>query len=80
MLGNAPNWNDCTIREPQIPSTWSGDTITIKVNFGAIGNDGPAYLYVFDANNNHNTSGFSIRNSQNTINNPPQNLRIVSGL
>jgi hypothetical protein len=59
MLGNAANWDNCYIREPQIPSAWNTQSISVRGNLGAFtGNT--AYLYVFDANNNHNATGYPV--------------------
>lgn len=60
MLGNNPSWDNCTIREPQIPSAWNDDSITCSVNLGALPDSGMAYLFVFDTNNNHNSTGYPI--------------------
>jgi len=60
MMGNNPDWDNCTIREPQIPSTWSDSSITCSVNLGALPDNSTAYLFVFDADNNHNGVGYPI--------------------
>jgi hypothetical protein len=59
MVGNNPTWGNCTIREPQIPSQWSGTSITCTVNQGQFG-EGRAYLFVFNASNEHNGTGYPI--------------------
>ena len=66
MLGNDQNYDLCTIMEPQIPSAWSNSQITVSVNLGAFSDSGTAYLFVIDADNNHNPVGYpvSIGNSQ----------------
>ncbi|MEA1924250.1 MAG: hypothetical protein U9M95_00115 [Candidatus Altiarchaeota archaeon] len=60
MLGNNPSWDSCTIREPQIPSAWSDDSIKCNINLGALPDNGTAYLFVFDENNTHNEVGYPI--------------------
>jgi len=45
--------------EPQIPSAWSGSSISANVNLGKITSD-TAYLFVFDADNNHNAVGYEV--------------------
>jgi len=49
MLGNANTYDDCTIREPQIPSAWSTSSITATVNLGGLASSGSAWLYVVDS-------------------------------
>jgi len=46
-IGNAPVFEDCTIREIQIPkNTWNNNNIEIEVNTGRL--SGAAYLFVID--------------------------------
>jgi len=59
MLGNDPTYSSCTIIEPQIPSAWSTSSITVTVNQGAL-EDGTAYLFVFDSNNDANSEGYPV--------------------
>lgn len=49
VLGNAADHAQCTIREPQVPTAWSEDTITINVNTGKLVAGQTAYLFVIDA-------------------------------
>ncbi len=60
MIGNASTLAASTIREIQIPSSWSYDTITITLNRGAFTNFNNAYLYVIDANSNINANGYPL--------------------
>jgi hypothetical protein len=81
MLGNNQNYESCTIMEPQIPSSWNSNSITCTINLGAFTDSGTAYLFVFDANNNRNPTGFPISigggGGDNTPPNTPTGLRIV---
>lgn len=43
MLGDSPDYTLCTIMEPQIPSTWNDNAITISVNLGSLPDSGTAY-------------------------------------
>jgi len=55
-----PTTAGSSICEPQIPhTTWNSDTIQVTVNLGRLTGE-TAYLYVFDANNNHNVDGYPI--------------------
>jgi hypothetical protein len=46
--------------EPQIPITWNNSSISARVNLGKLPSQGTAYLFVFDANNNCNSTGFPV--------------------
>jgi len=59
VLANNQDYDSATIVEPQIPSAWSGNSISATINLGAI-TDSTAYLFVFDADNNHN-GGYEIQ-------------------
>jgi hypothetical protein len=60
MIGNASTWAASTIREIQIPSAWSGTSITVTLNQGSFNSLSGTYLYVFDANNTANAVGFPL--------------------
>ena len=78
MLGNNQTYDNCTIIEPQIPLSWN-DTITITVNRGALAPCETHYLFVFDADNNHNMVGYpvSICTAAGEPPCPPTGLKIV---
>jgi hypothetical protein len=71
MLGNNQDYAQCTIVEPQIPSVWSGNSITMSVNLGSLPDTGTAYLFVFDANNSRNAVGYPVSLGGGQENNPP---------
>lgn len=50
VLGNSGSYNSCTIREMQIPTAWSDNSISITLNRGAFTSSGTVYLYVIDSN------------------------------
>jgi len=60
ILANNSNYELATKKEPQIPSVWSDSAITAQVNLGKILSFGTAYLFVFDANNEHNIVGYPV--------------------
>jgi hypothetical protein len=60
MLCNNAAYDSATICEPQIPSAWVDGSATVKVNLGQLPDTGTAYLFVFDADNNHNATGYSV--------------------
>ena len=60
MLGDNQNYNTCSIMEPQIPSAWTESSINISANLGNLPDSGVAYLFVFDADNNHNSVGYPV--------------------
>jgi hypothetical protein len=55
VLGNAPTWSACTVREYQPIVSWNPDLISITFNQGAFDTGETAWLYVVD--NNGNRSG-----------------------
>ena len=60
MLANKQNYDQATIIEPQIPSTWANGSISARVNLGKFPDNGTAYLFIFDAGNNHNQTGYPV--------------------
>lgn len=61
VLGNGSTYNGCTIREPQIPITWSSTSISFTVNLGSFGNTDTAWAYVMDASGATNANGFQVK-------------------
>lgn len=51
-IGDAPIYANCTVREIQVPISWSDDQIRLRVNQGSFANNASAYLFVVDANGN----------------------------
>ena len=49
-IGNAPNYESCTHREIQVPSSWSESSIAFTVNQGSFANFSQVYLFVIDRN------------------------------
>ena len=80
ILANNQNYNQATITEPQIPSAWNGSSITADVNLGKLSDSGTAYLFIFDADNNHNATGYSVTigsgSSDTTAPNAPSGLSV----
>ncbi|MDY6969938.1 MAG: hypothetical protein SVR08_14950 [Spirochaetota bacterium] len=70
MLANNQDYESATIIEPQIPSAWSDNSITVTTNIGALTGD-TAYLFVFDADNNHNPMGYTVTLSSGSDTTPP---------
>lgn len=60
-IGNSPTWDDCTQREIQIPSSWSATSITVTINRGSSSPGSQVYLYVVDADGNHNSDGYPLQ-------------------
>lgn len=77
MLGDQPDYDSCTIMEPQIPTHWADTAITVTLNQGSLP-EGPAYLYIFDMNNRRNTQGFQVIVDNSSVLRPeePQHLRL----
>jgi hypothetical protein len=49
-IGNAANYESCTHREIQVPSSWSESSITFTINKGSFANFNQVYLFVIDRN------------------------------
>jgi hypothetical protein len=60
IIGNAPTLAASTRREVQIPTSWSGSSLSVRVNLGAFSTGQQAYLYVYDANGVANSNGYPI--------------------
>ncbi len=60
MIGDEQSYNSCTIMEPQPPATWSNESISFELNQGSLSDNTTAYLFVFNAQNEHNTIGYPI--------------------
>lgn len=59
-LGDAATYATCAHLEMQIPSVWSGTSITTTLNQGSFGDTDTVYVYVANDNNEVNASGFQI--------------------
>ncbi len=60
MLGDNPNYELCTIMEPQIPSSWNNNSVGVNVNLGSFSAGSTAYLFVFNSDNQHNQTGYPV--------------------
>ena len=60
ILGNAPTLDASTVREVQVPTSWSDSSISVTANLGKFADGRTAYLYVVDANGVVNAVGTPI--------------------
>lgn len=60
ILGNAATYAASTVREVQIPTSWSSSSITLAVNLGRFADGQPAYVYVVDSDGRVNANGFRV--------------------
>jgi len=60
MVGDAATFTACAVREIQIPTAWSSNSITVIVKRNTFGLSATAYLYVIDSNGSPNSSGVPI--------------------
>jgi hypothetical protein len=60
ILGNAATFAASTVREVQIPSSWSSSSITVGVNLGKFAAGQTAYVYVVDSNGVVNANGRAV--------------------
>jgi hypothetical protein len=81
VLGNASTFSSSTIREVQVPASWSSSAITIHPNLGVFSSGQTAYLYVTDANGTTNSAGYpvTVGGGSTTVSAPapPTNLHIL---
>jgi hypothetical protein len=59
-LCSQPNWSQCANREIQPPSAWSNNSITVKLNSGALANLANTYVYVTNSAGEVNAQGFRL--------------------
>lgn len=59
-LGDASQWSQVSIREPQVPVAWRNDQITLQIHQGRLNSLVGAYLYVIDENGNVNQTGLPL--------------------
>ncbi|MCU0970416.1 MAG: hypothetical protein MUF57_01150 [Gammaproteobacteria bacterium] len=62
MLSTSSTWGTASsgpLYEVQIPTAWSDTSVTVEVQRGELSN-GTVYLYVVDANNDANASGYAV--------------------
>lgn len=79
MLADNSNYESATIIQPQIPSDWTTNKISCTVNLGKFPEDGEVYLFVFDADNNHNPTGIPLQVGQ-TYDSEPSISNVVGGM
>ena len=75
-IGDASTYENCSRREMQIPTSWSPDSITIKVNSGSFNDGEYVYLFVLDTEGNA-SSGHKIMIGESSGLEPPYNPRVV---
>ncbi|WP_414703827.1 hypothetical protein [Povalibacter sp.] len=59
-IGNASTYATSTVREVQIPTSWSANSITLNVNAGGFSTGSTAYIYVVDSSGSVNSSGIPV--------------------
>jgi len=85
-IGDQSTYSSCKNLTILTPTKWNDGSITATVRQGSFTSGQTAYVFVFDANNNGNTSnGYKVTiggtsstsTPTSTPPSPPQNLRIV---
>jgi hypothetical protein len=78
-IGNNPVYANCTQREIQVPTSWSGSSLQVRLNRGSFPSLSGLYLFVVDANGNA-SAGYPLSGSggSSTAPSAPTNLRISS--
>lgn len=72
MVGNAATWLGCTVREPQLPTTWGASQILVDVNQGSLSS---GWVYVVDATGAVNANGVATPSGNPPA--APTGLRLV---
>jgi hypothetical protein len=75
-IGDASIYDNCTHREIQIPTSWSSNAISIKVNTGSFASGDIVYLFVIDPDGSV-SPGYKMTVGSDAIN-PPQNFMVQS--
>lgn len=57
---NQPSWSQCSKREVQPASSWSGSSITFKLMPGQLDLSKPVYIYVVDSSGAVNSTGVAL--------------------
>ena len=60
VLGDAATFSACSVREIQIPRSWTDSAITLTINQGRFRAGQTAYLYVQNENGQHPETGFPV--------------------
>jgi len=78
VLANNAVLSVATIREVQIPTSWSAGSISVSVNLGKFSAGQPAFLFVVDPTGVPNAAGFPViaGNSSGSQLPAPPNLRV----
>jgi hypothetical protein len=79
VLADNANLTNATVIETQIPTAWSGSSITLSVNAGKFTKGQTAYLFVVDSTGAHNASGYPVTvggGATSTAPNPPTEVRV----
>ncbi|MDA8363355.1 MAG: hypothetical protein M0Z84_05935 [Gammaproteobacteria bacterium] len=63
MIGNASTWSQSTAHDIEIPTAWSGTSISVVLHNSSLPSFSNAYLYVFDSNGNVNQAGYPLCSS-----------------
>ena len=59
-LGNSNQWETCTHREIQVPTSWGDTELSVTINAGTFVADDDVYLYVVDREGNVNATGYEL--------------------
>lgn len=77
VLGDSSTYATCSIVEPQLPTAWSNTSITFTSRLGMLDSCETVYLYVFDEEETHNTSGLAIPVGGYTPAEPPAGINLI---
>jgi hypothetical protein len=76
ILGNASTLANSTIREVQIPTSWSSSSVSVSANLGKFSNGQTVYLYVVDPNGTVNPQGYPVSLGTTTPDTTPPTVAV----
>jgi hypothetical protein len=76
ILGNASTLANSTVREVQIPTSWSTTSISVSANLGSFANGQAVYLYVVDPNGIANLQGYPVSLGTSTPDTTPPTVAV----
>lgn len=76
-IGDDSDYNSCTHREIQIPSSWSSGAIEVTMNLGTYQTGDTAYLFITDSEGNVNSEGYAITVGQSETANIPPSITVL---
>ncbi len=75
-VGDNANWDACSHREIQAPTTWTTSSAAFRANLGTFHTGDTAYVFLVDRDGNHNGSGYEVVIGEAVSNDFPPSIEI----